>query len=618
MVDFSLIDNLAGQFQRDFNTAACRIEDVLNQALDDATRRELFLELLTIEASILRKQGKIPAWLNYRERFPHYIDIIILVECSQGGTDADLIRARFDTGFKHSDFLLESRLGEGGMGQVWKAKQLSLDRFVVIKFISPHARSPVNGRELTIRFNREAKAFAKLNSHPNIATVLGIGQTPDRGPFIAMEYIDGDDLSREIARGPMPIERAVSFAITLARAVHYAHQQGVIHRDLKPQNILLSKHDTLKIIDFGLSTINDDGEPSLTQSDQTIGTPQYMAPEQANRSSPIDTPSVDIYALGGILYAMLTGHHPYAKESNLKILTRLALGAPLTPLAAIRSDITPELEFICFKCLRRLPVERFESAGQIADELGHLLSPSKLLSSDRSRSVLNARPTELTILESLVLLSRHDITGECESAYELGLTFCAAALTDLWLRGAISESGSNFEIHPSRFTGYDLLDRHLWLLERTLRDRDFKSTLGTVLDMLIISHELGDETLTNLVERGALKREARPRRLFFERHVFPLGDSGHKHRLLDLLRSTISSAPETPELTTCALFILLDFCGLGKLISQYIGGQNAFKVTLDHIATNVPKLNWLRTELPKAAAHLQAERSSSSDQCTVS
>jgi tetratricopeptide (TPR) repeat protein len=273
-------------------------------------------------------------------------------------------------------------LGEGGMGVVYKARQLALNRVVALKMI----RGAHAGAEELARFRIEAEAVARLQ-HPNIVQIYEVGQQDGR-PFFSLEYVDGGSLDKLQARTLMPARQAAALVETLARAMHYAHQRGVVHRDLKPANILLQNanckmqnanlpEDNLqfafcnlhfaipKISDFGLAKRLDVGTDK-TRSGLILGTPSYMAPEQAGGKGV--GPAADIYALGAILYDLVTGRPPFQAETPMDIIIQVVAEDPVPP-SRLQPRLPRDLETICLKCLSKDPRRRYASAEELADDL---------------------------------------------------------------------------------------------------------------------------------------------------------------------------------------------------------------------------------------------------------
>jgi mono/diheme cytochrome c family protein/predicted Ser/Thr protein kinase len=253
-------------------------------------------------------------------------------------------------------------LGRGGMGVVYKARQPGLKRVVALKMILAGAHA---APEHLARFRTEAEAVARLH-HPNIVHVYEVGQHEGH-PFVSLEYLEGGSLAQQLDGAPRPPHEAARLVETLARAVHHAHERGIVHRDLKPANVLLGADGCPKIADFGLAKLSD-GSGWETASGAILGTPSYMAPEQASGKRRDVGPPADTYALGAILYELLTGRPPFVGESALEVLMQVA-SAPLVPPAERIPSCPPALEAICLKCLNRVPQERYESAVALAEDL---------------------------------------------------------------------------------------------------------------------------------------------------------------------------------------------------------------------------------------------------------
>ena len=244
-------------------------------------------------------------------------------------------------------------IGRGGMGVVFKARQRALGRMVALKQI--RAGLDADAQELA-RFHAETLAAARL-AHPNIVKVFDVGQQ-DGLPFIAMELVEGGRLPDRLANGPLPPHEAAVLVESLARAVEHAHQQGIVHRDLKPANILLAPDLTPRIVDFGLVKFQD--RPSETKSGALLGTPRYMAPEQA--AGDVATPAVDIHALGAILYECLTGRPPFQAATALEVIEQIRNKEPVVP-GRLQPGVQRDLQTICMKCLEKDPRRRYATAG---------------------------------------------------------------------------------------------------------------------------------------------------------------------------------------------------------------------------------------------------------------
>ncbi|HUG17791.1 MAG TPA: protein kinase [Planctomycetaceae bacterium] len=273
---------------------------------------------------------------------------------------------------------VEELIGRGGMGAVYRARNLKLNRAVAVKMIL--ARGGASTEEL-IRFQIEAESLATLQ-HANIVQIHEVGET-DEGPFLALEYVEGESLEQALRKRVMPLEEAVSLVEDLAKAIHAAHQRGIVHRDLKPGNILLSQDGTPKITDFGLAKrLTEDS--NVTQPGLVVGTPSYMAPEQSRGESRAVGPSSDIYALGAILWKLMTGEPPFTGNSIIEVLDQVRTAQPVLS-KELKRKVPRDLETICLKCLEKDPQRRYLSAESLREDLRRF----------RAREPILARPSSL-------------------------------------------------------------------------------------------------------------------------------------------------------------------------------------------------------------------------------
>jgi tRNA A-37 threonylcarbamoyl transferase component Bud32 len=264
------------------------------------------------------------------------------------------------------DFELLDRLAEGGMGIVYKARQKSLDRIVALKMLREEFATALAERQ---RFRIEAEAAANLD-HPHIVPIYEVGEHDGR-QFFTMAYVEGGSLADRLAAGPLPPRAAAELVQTLALAVQYAHDRGILHRDLKPANVLLDTQDRPRISDFGLAKRYRKGD-GPTLSGNVLGTPSYMPPEQATGQVNLVGPLADVYGLGAILYALLTGRPPFQAATPLDTLLQVLEREPPRPSAGAR-QVPRDLETICLKCLEKRLDRRYGSAQELADDLGRFL-----------------------------------------------------------------------------------------------------------------------------------------------------------------------------------------------------------------------------------------------------
>jgi WD40 repeat protein len=257
-------------------------------------------------------------------------------------------------------------LGRGGMGVVYKARQIGLNRLCALKMILSGGHA---GPDDLARFRTEAEAIARLQ-HPGIVQIYEIGEHDGR-PFFSMEYCSKGSLEKKTAGQPLPPRQAAELVESLARAVHAAHGKGVVHRDLKPANVLLSEDGTPKISDFGLAKKLDVPQ-GQTHSGDIMGTPNYMAPEQARGLSKQVGPAADVYALGAILYDLLTGRPPFMAANPLDTVLQVIAADPV-PVRRLQPRVPRDLETICYKCLHKEPGKRYASALALAEDVGCFL-----------------------------------------------------------------------------------------------------------------------------------------------------------------------------------------------------------------------------------------------------
>ncbi|MEZ6056810.1 MAG: serine/threonine-protein kinase [Planctomycetaceae bacterium] len=403
------------------------------------------LALLLADLFEQQDRGEVPNWPRLRLEHPNHADELYSLWTTAGLAD-EFVRApsSFDQTVlgtsletdgsstsveqlprQFGDYVLQSELGRGGMGVVFRATQASLRREVAIKMIL--SGDLASGQDID-RFRAEAEASARLN-HPNIVSVFEVGKCEGR-PYFSMQYVRGTTLAQRISERPLTGPEAATLLIPICRAVAFAHRQGVLHRDLKPSNILIETTGQPFVTDFGLAKriTPDSGERetnpgsmsnslrSLTQSGAILGTPGYMAPEQAAGTRGVVGPGTDVYALGAVLYAAVTGRAPFQGATPVDAVLMVLEQDPLPP-RLLNSQIDSDLELIILKTLQKPADLRYDSADRLADDLEAYLrnDPISARSSQLSQIISRAfRPTHhvavlenwglLWMLHSLVLL----------------------------------------------------------------------------------------------------------------------------------------------------------------------------------------------------------------------
>ena len=356
-------------------------------AVNPARRAALLAELLKVERELRQDRGEKPVAAEYLARFPAHA----LVVRSVFGED------------RVGDYDLIAPIGEGGMGVVYHARHRRIGREVALKMIRAHALDDASAVE---RFRLEARLAARLE-HEHIVTVYEAGFA-DGQHYYAMRYIVGRSLAEEIGKKPLSEARATRYLEQVARAVDFAHTQDVLHRDIKPRNILIDSHDRAVVTDFGLAKLLTMG-PGATRTDDRLGTPPYMSPEQVRDPSRAGVSS-DVYSLGATLYEALTGRPPFQAENPLEVYRQVLDDEP-TPPRTLNRRCSRDLETICMKCLEKEPGRRYASALQLAEDLRRVRSGTPILARrvgpiERARKLAARHPTAAVLLAvSAILLA---------------------------------------------------------------------------------------------------------------------------------------------------------------------------------------------------------------------
>ena len=301
------------------------------------------------------------------------------------------------------DYELLEEVGRGGQGVVFRARQKSLNRIVALKVISLGQWA---SKAHLKRFRLEAEAAAKLE-HPGIVPIHEVGER-DGSCYFSMKFVEGGQLDEVARREPMPIRRAVELIAKVARTVHYAHEHGILHRDIKPGNILLDAKGEPHLTDFGLARLVE-SESSVTQTMDVLGTPSYMAPEQAVGNNAAIGSVTDIYGLGAVLYQLLTGQPPFAGGATYETI-KLLLDTEPRPPRLLNPKIDHDLSTICLKCLEKDPKCRYSSALALAEDLERWLKHEPILARHtgvfaRGRKWVRRNPTSAILAASLVALA---------------------------------------------------------------------------------------------------------------------------------------------------------------------------------------------------------------------
>ncbi len=335
------------------------------------------------------------------------------------------------------DYELLEEIARGGMGVVYRARQISLNRIVAVKVV---LHGPFSSPEFVKRFRTEAAAVAGLQ-HPNIVAIYEVGQSGG-DHFFSMEYIEGRNLAEIVREKPLPARQAAEYLRTIATAVHYAHQRGVLHRDLKPSNVLLDAFDQPRITDFGLAKLLD-GDAELTTTGQVLGSPSYISPEQAAGKAGEFGPGGDIYSLGAILYHLLTGRPPFQGETLQEILAQVQSATPIPP-RRLNPSVPEDLQTICLKCLQKESPRRYASAHDLADDLSRFLANEPI----RARAVSQVEKVWLWC-------KRRPVTASLSGALTLTVLLGILGVLWQWQRAEQSAHGE----HRQRLMAENYADR---------------------------------------------------------------------------------------------------------------------------------------------------------------
>src|SRR5437868_9493779 len=301
------------------------------------------------------------------------------------------------------DYELLEEIGRGGQGVVFRARQKSLNRTVALKVISLGQWA---SKAHLKRFRREAEAAAGLD-HPSIIPIYEVGER-DGSCYFSMKFVEGGQLDEVVRRAPISIRQAAELIAKVARTVHYAHEHGILHRDIKPGNILLDVNGEPLLTDFGLARLIE-AESTVTRTLEVMGTPSYMAPEQAVGNNANLTSATDVYGLGAVLYQLLTGHPPFAGGTTYETIKLLLDTEPRQPRLWNRK-IGRDLSVICLKCLEKDPKRRYSSALALGEDLEHWLRHEPIRAKrsgffTHAHKWVRRNPTSALLVASLIALA---------------------------------------------------------------------------------------------------------------------------------------------------------------------------------------------------------------------
>ncbi len=429
--DWTWINAAADRFESDWQQGLRPLIENYLAEVHESRRPALLGELLRVELELRRRAGDDPAPAEYAARFPEHGALVEAV-FSPGSDPSTPPQARHNlptfvpastqgaTGHTgepspgalvryFGDYEIDQELARGGMGVVFRARQISLNRSVALKMILAGQLADESDVK---RFYTEAEAAAQLD-HPGIVPIFEVGQHEGQH-FFSMAFVEGRSLAQRLAEGPMPPREAAALLFEVARAIEYAHSRGVIHRDLKPANILLDGEGRPRVTDFGLAKrVEADG--GLTGSGQIMGTPSYMPPEQAGGRRGEVGPAADLYALGATLYAMITGRPPFQAATAMDTVLLVISDEPVPP-RRLNATIPRDLETICLRLLEKEPARRYATAAALGAELRRFLAGEPILARpvtrlERAIKWARRRPVIAALLGSLALVTTLGLGG---------------------------------------------------------------------------------------------------------------------------------------------------------------------------------------------------------------
>jgi tetratricopeptide (TPR) repeat protein len=394
------IDDACDRFESGWRAGDRPAPEAFLDGAEGAVRAKLLRELLVLDLEFRRAAGERPDAADYRARFPGDLGAVDAAFAPAAPPHKTRVSARAADGsavivldpvtehgeplpraelgpdaraaLRDAGYEILGELGRGGMGVVYLANKVALNRRCALKMILAGAHA---GAAVSARFSAEAETIAHLR-HPDIVQIYHVGEAAGL-PYFELEYLPGGSLDKLLDGAPWPAPIAAELVEVLARAIAEAHRQGVIHRDLKPANILLDAENRPKVADFGLAKVldTDDG---MTKTQMVLGSPCYMAPEQAEGNSKRVGPTTDVYALGAIFYELLTGHPPFRAPTSLETLNLVRFADPVPP-SRFQPGLPRAAETVCLKCLEKAPARRYASADHLAEDLRRFAAGESIL-----------------------------------------------------------------------------------------------------------------------------------------------------------------------------------------------------------------------------------------------
>ena len=406
------------------------------------------VDLIAEEYRVRRRWGDLPSQEEYRQRFPLLAETLLPV-LDKVDRQLDKDRPSVEQTLDLPGYDVEGLIGRGGMGVVWKARHRQLNRLVALKMIRTDFAISTEQRD---RFRQEAEVVARLQ-HPNVVQIFDVGEHAGQ-LYLSFEFLPGGSLADDLRGVPQPPARAAEMVEALARAMHVVHKADIIHRDMKPANVLLGAGKIPKIADFGLARTLDDSTRQ-TRTGQIIGTPSYLAPEQVDVKLGEPAPATDVYALCTILYEMLTGRPPFHGVNEWDTIDQVVSQAPVPP-RRIQPNVPRDLETICLMGLRKQPGRRYRTAEELADDLQRFRNREPIRARrtgplERGWLWCRRRPVVASLLLVLVVLLTvatvvgagylHQVRTVQQNA-ELRLRQAEVSLDDLETRWTDSEQAS--------------------------------------------------------------------------------------------------------------------------------------------------------------------------------